>query len=264
MSNINASLLGLLSGNAIAGGSLVQSLYGSTQLTDPLLTLRLAEKNKTRDIAATEKQSDVKRDIDRFKLAISKAKTPADLFRDPSFVKVLLTANGLGDQVAYAGLATRALLSDAKDPAALVNKLTNPHWKTLNQLFDFASKGLTLIASAKVQATLADGYAEVQWRQNLNSTTPGLSDALTFRAQAGSVTSVDQILGDGVLRRVVTTTLNIPQEIAFQPLPTQEHAIAIRFDVTKLKDPKFIDSFSQRYLLAVRTANAQNGDGLLV
>ncbi len=264
MSNINGSLLVLLSGASPSGGALVQSLYSSAQLTDPLLALRLAEQNKIRDVASTGKQSDVKRDIDRFKLAISKAKTPADLFRDPSFVKVLLTANGLGDQVAYTGLVTRALLGDAKDAAALVNRLPNPHWKTLNQLFDFANKGLSLISNAKVQATLADGYAEVQWRQNLDQTTPGLSDALSFRAQAGGVTSAVQILGDAMLRRVVTTTLNIPQEIAFQPLETQERAISTRLDVAKLKDPKFIDSFSQRYLLAVRTANAQSGNGLLV
>lgn len=263
MSNINASLLGLLSGASTAGGALVQNLYGSTQFSDPLAALRLAEKNKIRDIASTEKQPEVKRDIDRFKLAISKAKTPDDLFRDPSFVKVLLTANGLGDQVAYTGLAKRALLTNGEDPAALVNKLLNPHWKTLNKLFDFANKGLTAISDPKVQATLADGYAEVQWRQNLNKTTPGLSDALTFRAQAGAVTSVLQILGDAVLRRMVTTALDVPQQIAFQPLETQERAISTRLDVTKLKDPKFIDSFSQRYLLAVRTADARNA-GLLV
>jgi pantoate kinase len=263
MSGSNAYLSVLFSG-AAAGGSLVQTLYSATQLTDPLLALRQAVQTKTRDIATTEKQPEIKRDIDAFKLAISKAKTPADLFKNPVFVKVLLTANGLADQVGFTALATKALLANAKDTKSLVNQLTDTRWKPVNKLFDFANTGLAAIGSAKVQATLIDGYAEVTWRNGLDDTTPGLSDALSFRTMAATVTSVDQILGDPTLRRVVTTALGVPQEIAFQPLATQEHAIAIRLDLKKLKDPKFVDSFSQRYLLAVRTANAQSASNGLV
>ncbi len=48
--------------------------------------------------------------------------------------------------------------------------------------------------------TIANGYAEVTWRNSLDATTPGLSEALTFKDQASTITSVDQILGDSTLR----------------------------------------------------------------
>ena len=48
---------------------------------------------------------------------------------------------------------------------------------------------------------------------------------------------------------MVLTALNIPVQIAYQPLAAQEQAITSRLDVTKLQDPKFVQTFVQRYLL---------------
>jgi hypothetical protein len=111
-----------------------------------------------------------------------------------------------------------------------------------------------------VRDTLANGYAEVTWRQSLDATTPGLSNALIFRSEASSITSVDQILGDTVMRKVVTTALDIPEEIAFQPLEAQEKAISSRLDITKFQDPKFVDTFTQRYLVAANTGTSTSSD----
>ncbi len=54
------------------------------------------------------------------------------------------------------------------------------------------------------------------------------------------------------MRKVVTTALGIPLQIAFQPLQAQEKAISAQLDITKFKDPKFVESFVQRYLLAAQ------------
>jgi hypothetical protein len=68
------------------------------------------------------------------------------------------------------------------------------------------------------------------------------------------VSSAYEILGNPTLRTVVTTALGIPLQIAFQSLNAQEKSISDRLDITKLQDPKFVESFAQRYLIA----NAQN------
>jgi len=95
----------------------------------------------------------------------------------------------------------------------------------------------------------------------LNAATPGLSDALTFREMAGDIRSSLQILGDPILRRVVTTALGLPLQIAFQSLEAQQKAIDSRLDVTRFRDPKFVDTFSQRYLLAAADTNGTGGGG---
>jgi hypothetical protein len=209
-----------------------------------------AEQKQAQDIKLTAALPDVQRAVNAFTAGVGKAKTVQQLLANPAVMKVLLTANGLADQMPYTALTQKTLQSNVNDPKSLANKLTDTRWKPVVQTYDFANKGLSVIQNPAVISTIANAYAEVTWRKSLDATTPGLSNALTFRKEASTITSVDQILGDPVMRTVVTTALGIPLEIAFQPLPAQEKAISTRLDITKLKDPKFVESFVQRYLLA--------------
>ncbi len=244
-------------------GGLLATLYGGTASaagtsSDPIGALTQAEANSTKDIAQTAAEPSVARDIATFTAKVTAATDPATLLKDPTVLKVLLTANGLGDQVAYTALAQKALLSDTTKTTALANQLTDTAWKSAASLYDFANKGLSVLQKPSVISTLANGYAEVLWRQSLDATTPGLSNALTFKDQASTITSVDQILGDSTLRTVVTTALGIPEQIAYQDLGAQENAISSRLDITQFKDPKFVAKFTDRYLLAANTAAASS------
>jgi uncharacterized protein DUF1217 len=248
------------SGSTTGSGSLLATLYGfAGQSTasgqNAAAALTSAEKNQTKRIEATAQQPEVKRAIDAFTKGVSSAKSVSALLADPNVMRVLLTANGLADQMSYTALARRALQSDLNDPKSLANTLSDTRWKSVAQTYDFAAKGLGVIQKPEVISAVADAYAEVVWRQSLDATTPGLSNALTFRAEAAKFTSADQILGDPVMRKVVTTALGIPLQIAFQPLEAQERAITSKLDVSKLQDPKFVENFAQRYLLAA------NGSG---
>ena len=239
--------------------SLLATLYGLAGQTtnsfgqNPVTALEAAEQNQTQDIKMTAQQPAVQRAVNAFTAGVSSAKTVQQLLANPAVMQVLLTANGLADQIPYTALSAKTLQSNVNVARSLVNRLTDTRWKSVVQTYDFANKGLSVIQNPKVMSTLANAYAEVTWRNSLDATTPGLSNALTFRQEASTITSVDQILGDPVMRTVVTTALGIPQQIAFQPLEAQEKAIATRVDVTKFKDPKFVESFVQRYLLAANT-----------
>ncbi len=245
-------------------GSLLATLYGQGGPSvnpfggNPVTALTSAELKQTQAVKATAAQPEVNRAVSAFTAAVNSAKTVKDLLANPAVMKVLLTANGLGNQVAYTALAQKALQSDVTDPKSLVNRLTDTRWKPVAQTYDFANKGLSVIQDPKVISTLTNAYAEVIWRQSLDATTPGLSNALTFRKQASTISSVDQILGDPVLRKVVTTALNIPLQIAFQPLLAQEKAVSAQLDITKFKDPKYVESFVQRYLVAAQASANTN------
>lgn len=256
---INSTLLSLLqntSGSG-AGDPVLNALYGingQPSQGNAIQALTSAEQNQTKAIATTAQQPQIARDMAAFTAAVTAAKDPTALLQNPEVMKVLLTANGLGDQAAYTALASKTLLSNANDPKSLVNQLTDTRWKTVVQTYDFANKGLSILQNPKVISTLANAYAEVMWRKSLDAATPGLSNALSFRQSAGTITSVDQILGDPTLRTVITTTLGIPQQIAFQSLPAQEKAVSSQIDITRFKDPKFVENFTQRYLIAAGAA----------
>jgi Protein of unknown function (DUF1217) len=162
----------------------------------------------------------------------------------------LLTAAGMTDQIGHTALATQALTSKLSDPQSLANRLTDTRWKTLAQQYNFATTGLKTIQNPAAITAVANGYAQATWQTQQDAVTPGLSNALSFRASASTITSVDQILADPTMRTVVTTALGVPQEIAFQSLNAQEKAISSLLNITKFKDPKFVESFVQRYLIA--------------
>ena len=236
---------------------------GPNTASDRLVALRLAVANETRDIAAVAKRSDVKRDVQAFRDAVAKATDAEALLSNPKALKVLLTANGLADQLAYPGLAKRALLSDPADAKSLASRLPDSRWKTTAETYQFATKGLDVLRNPQVLNTLADGYAEVVWRKSLDQATPGLSDALAFREQAKGVSTAYDILGNGPLRRVVTTALGLPAQIAFQSVEAQAKAITDRLDLSKLKEPRFVDNFTRRYLIASATTDGGFGSDLM-
>lgn len=260
------SLFGIGSDTSGTAG-LLNTLYGqSAQKTNllgqnPVTALLSAELGEKQQVKATAAQPMVQRAVNAFRTGVANAKTVDQLLSNPAVMQVLLTANGLGDQTAYTALAKRALTSKLSDPKSLANAMTDTRWKQVAATYNFAAKGLKVIQDPKVIDTVANAYAEVTWRQALDKTTPGLSNAIAFRAQAATVTSVDQILGDPVLREVVTVALSVPKQIAFQPLEAQEKAISSRLDLTKFKDPKYVESFTQRYLIAAGNNAATSGTG---
>ena len=250
---IDASVLSLFpSASGSSSDALLNILYGgsTTSSADPVQALQNAETNQTKDVALVAAKPDVARDIAAFKAAVASAKTPADLLANPQALKVLLTANGLGDQVNYAALAKKALLSDTTKTTSLANQLTDTRWATVAKTYDFANKGLSVLQTPSVLDSIANGYAQQQWQASLDQATPGLSSALDFRSRASTIKSVDQILGDPTFRKVVTTALGIPEQIAFQSLTTQESTISSRIDLTKFQDPKFVEQFAKQFLIA--------------
>ncbi len=252
-----SSLFAAVSGSGSTTSSLLGAIYntGTTGVSlgsqNPITALTNAETNQTQDIKATAAEPAVQRAITAFTKAVQTATSPQQLLSNPTVMQVLLTANGLADQIPYTALAQKTLLSNVNDTNSLANQLTDTRWKPVVQTYDFANKGLSVIQNPSVISTIANAYAEVTWRTSLDATTPGLSNALTFRQEASTITNVDQILGDPVLRSVVTTTLGIPLQIAFQPLEAQQKAITSQLDITKLQDPTYVQQFAQRYLIAM-------------
>lgn len=263
MTAIGSYMLSLYGGTGDAISPLLATLYGqnggaSQSGISATQALRNAEAHEARDVGLVARQPEVKRVTDAFARAVAKAATPDALLHDPAALEVILTANGLGDQLGRDALARQALTSDLTKADSLANKLTDTRWAKTAKLYDFAHSALSVIRKPGVMAALVNGYAEVKWRQSLDKATPGLSNALTFRARASTITSAYDILGDPVFRSVVTTTLKLPQEIAYQPLTAQVTAITSRVDIAKFKDASFVDKFSQRYLMAA--ADAANTD----
>jgi hypothetical protein len=246
-------LTSLFSASFGAPDPLLSALYGSgsgSATQDPVTALQSAELNETQDLKVTAAQPAVQRAVTAFTQAVNSAKSVTQLLSSPAVMNVLLTANGMQDQIGYTALATKTLTSDLSDQKSLANQLTDTRWKTLATTYNFAVNGLSSIQTPAAIASITAAYTKATWEAGEDSVAPGLSKALDFKARASTMTSVDDILGDPTIRSVVTTALGIPQQIAFQDITAQENAITTRLDVRKLQDPKFIATMAQQYLIA--------------
>jgi len=236
--------------------SLLSTLGGGVTSTvtatrEPLSALKDAEKNGADYIAAKAKEPLVKRDLAAFEKAVANAKTVEDFFKNPIAVKVLLTANGLGDQADYKALVSRTLTSDYLDNTSLAARMgaSRGAWYETAMAYDFHYSGMDVLKKAESIAEIKEGYAQALWRESLEASAPGVSFALAFKERAATLDTAYKILGDPVGREVVTTALGLPPQIAYQPVTSQAALIERRLDISRLEDPAYVNSLVNRYLV---------------
>lgn len=243
-----------LSGVALAavfGFSAGNSNTATTSPSDALAALKAAQAKgaDTKGLAAEQKDPVVLSALAQFKKAIGSAKDVKAALKDPRVLAVLLPALGLSDQANYPGLVQKALLSDPNDTKGLLANLDS-RFKTAATTLGLFTKGLAGLKDAATQKTLTDGYVQFQYQTGLDKGTGGMSDALYFIKNAAATKDVYSLLGNAVMRRVVTGALGIPQEIAIQPVDSQGRAITSRMKLTDLQDPKKVQLLAQRYVMA--------------
>ncbi|MDB5318046.1 MAG: hypothetical protein JWO24_3890 [Rhodospirillales bacterium] len=221
----------------------------------------LDPKVEARALERLAKDPQVQRKMKDFETAIGKAKDLDAALRDPRVLAVLLPSMGLGDQLDYPGLARRALAADPADPKGLLSRLTDIRWKDAVVALDLKKKGIEALRDLANLARFDKGLRSLQWRQSLDETTTGLSDALYFKQVAASVTSTYGLLGNAVLRRVVTRALGLPDELALQSVEAQSRAVAKRLPLADLRDPKKVERLIERYLTHANMDDAGQGSG---
>jgi len=219
-------------------------------------------KVEARALDRLAKDPQVQRKLKDFEVAVAKARDLDAALKDPRVLAVLLPAMGLGDQLDYPGLARRALAADPADPKSLLNRLSDGRWKDAVVSLDLKGGGIDALRDAANLARFDKGLRSLQWRQSLDETNAGISDALYFKQVASNVTSTYGLLGNAVLRRVVTGALGLPQELALQSVEAQSRAVAKRLPITDLRDPKKVERLIERYLTnASLNTGTQAGSG---
>jgi Protein of unknown function (DUF1217) len=223
---------------------------GTTADAIPALRRALASGAEAKALARLAKDPQLTREMENFAKAAAKATDVKAALRDPRILNVLLPALGLPDAVGQAGLAMRALTSDPKESDGLLARLSDTRWKTAAETLNLHKRGIEALRDPKVQASLADGLRRLAWRNELDAGQEGVGDAMLFRERASTAKTAYDVLGDPVLRRVVTTALGLPQQIAVQSVEAQARAVTSRLDLKKLQDPREVAKLAERYVVA--------------
>ncbi len=207
------------------------------------------EGEEARALARLAKQPAQQRGLEQFNRALGQAKDLNAALRDPRVMGVLGRALGVPEAAQQLGLASRALLSDLQDPRSIANTLPDSRWKAAARTLNLHGKDLSALKDPALQAKLAEGLQRAAWNEELEGQANGLGDAVLFIQQAGSVKNTYEILGNAVLRRVITKALGLPDQIAVQSVEAQRRAVESRLNVAKLNDPRQVRQLAERYLL---------------
>ena len=261
-------MTGSISGYSAAAALFgVDTTGGSGSAVPATLQYKLAQKSTEADFQKYANRRDVQAEIDRGIKAIRSVSSVDDLFKNYAATQFLTKALGVGSLAQTPGLLKAALLSDPNDTKSLVRKLNNNNLLNANATLKLGTTGITTLESDKTIQSLTDTYLRVGYEQTLSGGNAAVSKARYFKQNiAAASDNAYKILGDAVLRDVVSVTLGLPREIAVQPVETQAGAITRRIEINRFSDPGFTDKFIQRYLSTIdqqQQSTGQSDGGIL-
>jgi hypothetical protein len=200
------------------------ALYQSLERSDPKTAI-----TKFRSSAAVE------RDVKAFKEQVANVKTTDDLFKNRRLMSFVLTGYGLESELNSIGRIKGVMMSDLSKPTSIANILKDRRYREIAGDLQMFRTGLETLKKSGTIDKLVDRYVSAQYELTISKDAPSLREARYFAKNIGKVTNVYEILGDIVLRKVVTTALGLPEQIAIQPVETQAELIKNRLDISQFR-----------------------------
>ncbi len=207
----------------------------SAPVVPALASFKLLLKNRNQQFDVFAKQAKILKDIAYFKDKIAKVETPADIVKDRRLLMFVTSAFGLEGEEKFGGRIRKVLESDLKDPNSFANRTIDPRYKQLAEAFKFKEFGTFYTKQALFVNDVANRYVRNEFEKSLGDKNPALREAEYFLRTIGGVQDTYQILGDKVLRSIVTTALGLPANIAVQSIEKQKALIDAKLDIKKFQ-----------------------------
>ncbi|WP_448191933.1 DUF1217 domain-containing protein [Azospirillum sp. sgz301742] len=208
-----------------------------------------------------ESSAEIKKDVDYATKALDKVTSVDDVFKDTRLVKFLAKALNLSGEEQYPGKMRRILSEKVDNKDAVMYRLSDKRYAQAADKLRLGDSGVSRLKLAGTQTDLIDAYKKAKFEDSIGTENLAVRQARYFEQYAGNAKSPYNILGDPILREVVTSTLGLPKQIAIQPVETQAKAISDKIDVTKFSDAKYRENFIKRFLNQNDIANAGTDGG---
>lgn len=206
------------------------------------------------------KRSDVQKDITYFKENIGDVESLDDLFSNSRLLTFVLSAYDLESEAANKGKLRKILESDLSDEDSLANRFSDTRFLKLAQDLNVAEDGVSTLTSDSMVSGLVEKYQRIEYEKHLDEQAPGVRAAIEFSRRLPDATSTVSLLGDSVLREVVTVANAIPKEIAYQETEAQVTAVERKVDLAELQsDPDAVEKLVSRYLVLKDSSSSSSG-----
>ncbi len=218
-----------------------------TTLTD----LRVVNRNQARYEQMILNRPAVQRSIAYFKDNIGTITNTEDFLKDDKLYRFVLDAFDLGSQAYARGLMRKVLNEGVTDDASTANRMSDTKFREMATVLGFAENNGDNLKQPSVVQAIIDRYVDVTLEVDSEKTNPAVRLGLYFARRAPNVTNWYQVMADSALRKVVYTTLGLPDQTALLDVDRQKTLLEKRMDIADLQNPakltKLLDRFAAMY-----------------
>ncbi len=211
-------------------------MAGITLGSSALSSYRLLQRDGAKIFDQFKKSVTVLKEVEQFKKQAGRIESPDDFFKNQRLMRFALSAYGLEADMASLGRIKKVMTSDLSDQNSLANRMNDPRYQDLAKAFDFAKSGVGKLSNASFLEEVAQKYIQSEFEKSIGQQNPAVREALYFARNIGKVGDAYGVLGDRVLRSVVTFELGLPDQIAVQSVQKQKSLIDDRLDISKFKN----------------------------
>lgn len=205
-------------------------------------------------------RSDIQADITYFQENTGTISSVDDLFSNQRLLNFILKAYDMESEAQYPGKMRKILESDLTDSNSLANRFSDPRFLELTQDLNIAVTGVSTLKASWTVEDLVERYQQTEYEKYLDEQAPGVRTAIEFQRRLEDVTTTVQLLGDSVLREVITIANYIPAEMAYQETESQIATVEKKVDINELKnDPDVVEKMVLRYLSIKDSENSSGG-----
>lgn len=205
------------------------------------------------------------REIDYFLENIGSVTTVEELTDDYRLYSFVMKAHDLEDQIFGKAMMEKIMQSNVEEKDALVNRLTDPRFRTLYDSMGFGAEGVGNINTAlgDWQQGIVNRYVNTQYQNEKAEENDAVGTILKLRDVVGNINSPFDILRDKELTGFFQTVLGLPSSISALDIDRQADMLRGKLDFDTLKDPEAVEKLIGKYAAISdansRTAAAQSG-----
>jgi Protein of unknown function (DUF1217) len=224
----------------------------------PAVSLYLADsRNETQSVTAFQSDNaQVKSDTAYFQSVAATLTTPDKLLNNYRALSVVLNAFGVSSSVNDTAMLKQLMTQDPTQTSSLAKKLGDPKL----QRFAVAMNGFNPPpfsnsgdVTATIQASATNSYEKAQ-----DTLSPGLQQALYFKRNIASVTSINGLMSDTSLLNVAVTAAGLDvSQFGNLDFTQQQAVLTQKINLADFQNPTKVDSMAESYL--VRQGQGANG-----
>lgn len=234
---------------------------------------KFLERTQVRQQDLFNRSADIQRDVDYFRENIGKVETTQDLVTDRRLLNVALGAYGLGAEIDKRAFVRNILDEGVFEPRSFANRLGNPAYIALTEMFSFADGGF-FPTSGRVDE-IVDKFLTVSFEEAVGEVDNSMRLSLNFKREMADLagqgltetTGWLRALGSKPIRAVLEGAFNLPA--AFSQIDIDQQ-VGVFIDKSKqifgsasidvFADPEVLDSAIKRFQLREQINNGPNAN----